>query len=138
MITLPHHMEFLSDAWLDEATRFLTREAGRRSGLEPFSLSERFTHTPPHLAFEDAVASWRVNFDGREIRVSRGFDENADVVVHGTYQAGLMAAQSIGALAPGIMGEAMHEVRHIFGVDALKMTGTIENRPVAELLGLPL
>ena len=46
MITLPGYMEFLSDAWLDEARLFLERDAAHRKdflGGRPFSVSERFT-----------------------------------------------------------------------------------------------
>jgi hypothetical protein len=32
MITLPHHVEFLSHAWRDEARRFLAGEAGGAPG----------------------------------------------------------------------------------------------------------
>jgi hypothetical protein len=64
-LTLSHHVEFLSDAWLDEARNFLIQETKRReSGLKPFSVSERFTHARPHLGFDDDVASWHVRFDG--------------------------------------------------------------------------
>ena len=137
MITLPHHVEFLSDAWLEEARKFLTRETKRReTDLEPFSLSERFTHAPPHLGFDDAVASWQVSFDGTDVVISRGFDPHADVVVHGIYQAALMAAQVIGGLAPGIMREAFHEVQHIFGEDALKVSGALKSPSAVEMFGL--
>ncbi|MEZ5597097.1 MAG: hypothetical protein R3E84_12000 [Pseudomonadales bacterium] len=40
MITLPHHCEFLSDAWIDEATGYLHRELSRQGeGLtgQPFA-----------------------------------------------------------------------------------------------------
>jgi len=45
MITLPHRCEFLSDAWLDEARKFLDRECKMRKdrlGGRAFSVSERF------------------------------------------------------------------------------------------------
>jgi ectoine hydroxylase-related dioxygenase (phytanoyl-CoA dioxygenase family) len=137
MITLAHHVEFLSDAWLDEARNFLTRESKRRgSDLEPFSVSERFADAPPHLGFDDGVASWQVSFDGTDVVISRGFDPGADVAVRGIYQAALMAAQTIGALSPGIMREALHEVRHIFGVDGLTFTGAMASPSAVEMFGL--
>ena len=40
MITLPQHCEFLSDAWLDEARKFIVSEVARRKdrlGGQPFS-----------------------------------------------------------------------------------------------------
>src|SRR5262245_21176832 len=52
LVTLPHHVEFLSERWLEEAGRFF-REAlpGHKAKLggKGFSLSERFTDAPPHL-----------------------------------------------------------------------------------------
>src|SRR5689334_8516418 len=66
MYTLPHQLEFLSDAWLDEARGYLERQIEQRRALlgdRPFSVSERFTHAPPHLRFPDGVAQWRVHYD---------------------------------------------------------------------------
>ena len=49
MYTLPDRFEFLSDAWIDEARRFLERACEQRKAeLAPFSLSERFADAPPH------------------------------------------------------------------------------------------
>ena len=65
MITLPHHCEFLSDEWLDEARAFLERETERRKeqlGGRAFSISERFTDAPPHLgspAWRRSRSAWR-------------------------------------------------------------------------------
>ena len=104
MITLPHHCEFLSDVWLEQATKFLQRELAMRKerfGGRAFSISERFTHAPPHLKFADDVAAWSMRFDGSDLTVSREFDSHANVVVEGDYQAALTAAQFVGLLAPG-------------------------------------
>ena len=50
MITqLPGRFEFFSDAWLDEARKFLERECRNRKeqlGAQRFSLSERFADAP--------------------------------------------------------------------------------------------
>ncbi len=114
MITLPHHCEFLSDAWLEEARHFLQREAAMRKEKfagRTFSVSERFTDAPPHLKFPDDVAAWSMRYDGNGITVSRSFDERADVIVEGDYQAALSAAQFVGVLAPGAMKAMLREVR---------------------------
>ena len=97
MITLPHHVEFLSDAWLDEARSYLDRFICQRVELKghAFSVSERFTDAPPHLGLADNVAAWGVAFDGERVKVSRDFNPGADVVVEGYYQPGLMAAQTV-------------------------------------------
>jgi len=100
MITLPHHVEFLSDAWLEQAHRHLERELElRRERLAgaAFSVSERFTHAPPHLGLPGNVAQWSLRCDGEKAQLSRDFDERADVVVEGEYQVALKAAQSVGA-----------------------------------------
>ncbi|MFU8816952.1 MAG: phytanoyl-CoA dioxygenase family protein [Pseudomonadales bacterium] len=137
MITLPHHVEFLSDAWLSEARSFLTRETQRLGDrLAPFTISERFGDAPPHLKFPQGVACWNARFDGATLTVGRDFAADADVVVEGDYQAALMAAQTVGALAPGRMQAALHEVRHIFGADALRIRNRIANESTRELLGL--
>src|SRR5262245_53074558 len=102
MITLPHHVELLSDRWLEEAKKYLERETSARKerlGGVPFSVSERFTHAPPHLKLPGDVAQWCLRYDGGAVTVTRGFDERADVVVEGEYQVALLAAQSVGALA---------------------------------------
>jgi len=72
MYTLPHQVEFLSDAWVQAAERYLTREVEQRKHRlagQPFSISERFTHTPPHLKFDRHVAAWHARFDGERIHV---------------------------------------------------------------------
>src|SRR5262245_5084106 len=118
MITLPHHVELLSDAWLEHARRYLERETAARKerlGGEPFSVSERFTHAPPHLKLPGDVAKWCLRYDGAAVTVTRDFDPRADVVVEGEYQVALAAAQAVGALAPGVMEKTFRELSHWFG-----------------------
>src|SRR2546422_10099979 len=113
MITLPDRFEFLSDAWLDEAKKLLERECKirkERLAGRAFSLSERFTDAPPHLKLPNNVGSWGMRYDGENISVSRDFNETADVVVQGDYQAALTAAQFVGVLAPGAMTAIGREV----------------------------
>ncbi|MBV9420121.1 MAG: hypothetical protein JO348_10145, partial [Alphaproteobacteria bacterium] len=81
MLTLPHQFEFLSDAWLEEARRFLERETAQRKerlGGRPFSVAERFTNAPPHMKFANDVATWSMRYDGDKVTVSREFNESAD------------------------------------------------------------
>jgi ectoine hydroxylase-related dioxygenase (phytanoyl-CoA dioxygenase family) len=139
MYTLPHQVEFLSDAWLEEARAFLERETATRKeqlGGKPFSLSERFTDAPPHLKCPKDVAAWSMRYDGEKVSVSRKFDAKADMVVEGDYQAGLMAAQFVGVLAPGGMDEMWREVRHLFGKDAVRTRGALADPVQGQLLGL--
>ena len=139
MITLPHRFEFLSDAWLEEAKKFLDRECKNRKEQfagRPFSVSERFTNTPPHLKFEGDVASWNMRYDGENVAVARGFNDGADLIVEGDYQAALTAAQFVGVLAPGAMASMGREVATMFGKDALRVSGSLKGQHANELLML--
>src|SRR5580704_1430679 len=138
MITLPHHFEFLSDGWIEEARGFLTREAERRKaalGSQPFSVSERFADAPPHLQLPDNLAAWRVDYDGEAISAARGFNPDADVTVEGDYQAALISAQSVGTGAPGAMGAALREIARVFGKGAVRFKGRMENQAAVALMG---
>jgi hypothetical protein len=109
MIMLPDRCEFLSDAWLDEARRFLERECGNRKerlGSRTFSVSERFTNAPPHLKFADGVATWSMRYDGDGVSVSRDFDHAADLVVEGDYQAAVATKNSERAGKARVLVEA--------------------------------
>jgi hypothetical protein len=139
MITLPHHVEFMSDAWLEKAGRFLAREAETRKdrlGGRPFSVSERFTDAPPHLKFPNDVGGWTLRYDGQAPSVSRDFDADADLVVEGDYQAALSLAQFVGVLAPGAADEMWREVHHLFGKDAVRVKGGLADPEAATLMGL--
>ena len=137
MIALPGNFEFLSDAWIDEARRFLEGVVKRRrDALAPFSLSERFADAPPHLKLPDNVGAWNARYDGESIVVARGFDAGADVLVEGDYQAGLTGAQFIGMLAPGAMKAMRREITTMYGKDAVKMKGRIENGAAGEIIAL--
>jgi ectoine hydroxylase-related dioxygenase (phytanoyl-CoA dioxygenase family) len=135
MITLPHHVEFLSDAWLEEARRFLSRELEkRREQLAPFSISERFTDAPPHLGFDGDVGTWSARFDGEMLDVSRVFDTSADLVVEGDYQAGVTAAQFVGVLVEGGKKAMFREIRAMCGKDAIRWRGEIASEGAQVLL----
>jgi ectoine hydroxylase-related dioxygenase (phytanoyl-CoA dioxygenase family) len=126
MLTLPGQVEFLSDAWIDEARAFLCREIARRPDAfagAPFSLSEGFDHAPPHLQVPGDRAAWTLRWDGSELTVARGFDPAADRVIEGDYQAALTAAQWVGLTAPG-EAEALHrELTALYGPGALRLSG---------------
>jgi len=128
LITLPHHVEFLSDAWLDEAHR-LWREtlAPRKATLDgrAFSVSERFTDAPPHMKLPGDVAAWTLRFDGEDLAITRGFDEAADVTIEGDYQAALFLAQFVGVAAPGGAEEMWREAAVLFGKDAFRIKGQL-------------
>jgi Phytanoyl-CoA dioxygenase (PhyH) len=135
-LTLPHHVEFLSDAWLDEARRYLTQQVVQRRGElagRTFSVTERFTHPPPHLKFPDDIATWHFRYDGEAIHVGREFDVDADCIVEADYQAALMSAQFVGVRAPGAMRALLREVTTLYGRDALRIRGTIEHAPARTL-----
>lgn len=136
MITLPHHVEFLSDAWLAEAKSWLEREvAERKTRLSgPFSISGVFTDAPPHLNLPGNVASWQASFDGDSISVVRGANENADCLVEGDYQTALTMAQHVGLLAPGAREHMWREARQMFGKDCVRVKGAIAGDEARMLL----
>jgi Phytanoyl-CoA dioxygenase (PhyH) len=128
--TLPHHVEFLSDAWVDEAHRYLVQQALQRRGElagHAFSVTERFTNAPPHLRFPNDAATWHFRYDGESVTVGRDFVTDADCVVEGDYQAALMSAQFVGVRVPGAMRAMLREVTMVFGRDALRIRGAIAN-----------
>ena len=136
MITLPHHVEFLSDAWLEEARQYLERWVAQhkeRLGAKPFSVSERFAHAPPHLNLPGEVASWSLSYDGKAVTVARAFNAGDDLVVEGDYQAALTMAQSVGLMVPGATEAALREAQTMFGKDCIRVKGRIENAAANEM-----
>ena len=139
LITLPHHVEFLSDRWLEEAGRFFRQTLpawkARLDG-KPFSVSERFTDTPPHMKLPGDAAAWTLRYDGEHATASRGFDSDADVTVEGDYQAALNLAQFVGVSAAGGSEAMWRETRQMFGKDAFRVRGALEGDQPGRLLGL--
>ena len=128
MVTLPGHVEFLTDEWRDAARRFLEREIGaRRDRLQPFSITERFSEAPPHLGFPNNAAAWAMRFDGESVTVDATFDATADVVIEGDYSAALVMAQRVGFAAPGVMEAAWREMTTQFGKDAVQARGHLRD-----------
>jgi len=129
LITLPHHVEFLSDPWLEEARRYWRElPAARRAPIKdkPFSVSERFADAPPHLKLPGDVAAWTLRFDGEAATIERAFDEAADLTFQGDYQAGLFLAQFVGVAAPGGAEEMQREAAVLFGKDAFRLEGHLD------------
>ncbi len=136
MYALPHQFEFLSDAWLAEATAWLQREVAQRRSTAPFSLSERFTEAPPHLGFPNGVASWSCRFDGVTVETFRTPDPTAEVVVEGDYQSALTWAQRVGVTVPGAAEAGWRELRHLFGPDAVRVCGRFADREAGTVVAL--
>ncbi len=138
LITLPHHAEFLSERWLDEAAKYWRETLPAKKaklGGRSFSVSERFTDAPPHLNLPGDAASWTLRFDGEAATVARGFDAEADLTVEADYQAALYLAQFVGVLAPGGMDEMWREAAQMSGKDAFCVRGSLPDE-VSRLLGL--
>lgn len=138
LITLPHHVEFQSERWLEEAERFFrevipTRKA--KLGGVAFSVSERFTDAPPHLKLSGDVASWTLRFDGEAAKIARGFDAEADLTVEADYQAALFLAQFVGVTTPGGAEAMWREATQMSGKDAFRIKGALPE-PASQLLGL--
>ncbi|HEY5647043.1 MAG TPA: phytanoyl-CoA dioxygenase family protein [Pseudomonadales bacterium] len=137
MYTLPHHCEFLSERWLDEARSFLQSQTRRRaSALEPFSVAIALENAPPHLLFDRDLARCSVRFDGETVAIGRDPLDDADLRIEGDYQAALTAAQSVGALSPGMLSATLAEVAHIYGSDALRVQDRVEHGGSRELLAM--
>jgi hypothetical protein len=144
MFTLPHHVEFLSDRWIEECRSFLAGEvpkirekavpAERLKGRR-FSASGRFTDAPPHLGLPGDVGGCTIAFDGEAFTTSSSFDASADLVVEADYQAALTAAQMVGIIAPGALATLRREVGHLYGEGALRVRGALPDRKVADVLG---
>jgi ectoine hydroxylase-related dioxygenase (phytanoyl-CoA dioxygenase family) len=143
MYTLPHHIEFLSDRWVEEARRFLTGEvpklrerpvpAERLKG-RTFSLSGRFRDAPPHLQLPGEAGAVTIRFDGEAFTLSRDFEPAADLVIEGDYQAALTGAQMVGITAPGALQTMLRDLAHLYGAGALKVKGGLEPK-AADVLG---
>jgi ectoine hydroxylase-related dioxygenase (phytanoyl-CoA dioxygenase family) len=144
VITLPHHVEFLSDRWLEESRSFLAGQvpkvrerpvpADRLKGHAAFSVAGRFTDPPPHLALPDDVGRCTVRFDGEAFQVTPEFDPAANLVVEGDYQAALTAAQMVGISVPGAVRTLLREIAQLYGADALRVTGALPDPRAAEVL----
>ena len=138
-MNLPDRFEFLSDAWLEEARKFLERECKNnqeRLGGRAFSVSERFTDAPPHLKLDRDLASWSMRYDGESVTVTREFNPTADLTVEGDYQAALAGAQFVGLLAPGAMDAMRREVATMFGRDALCVKSALKDKAANLMLAL--
>jgi Phytanoyl-CoA dioxygenase (PhyH) len=138
LITLPHHVEFLSDRWLEEAARFFRESLPAwkaKLGDRPFSVSERFVQAPPHLGLPNDVASWTLRFDGEEAAVSRGFDPDAQLTVEADYQSALYCAQFVGVATPGGAEAMSREAQQMFGKDVFRVRGRLADETPARLLG---
>jgi ectoine hydroxylase-related dioxygenase (phytanoyl-CoA dioxygenase family) len=135
VLCLPHQCEFLSDQWLHRAREFLERAIVKPTRQLPaFSLTERFVDAPPHLGCKDNLAQWSVKFDGKNLLVDRLMVAHPDVHVEGVYQAGLFMAQVVGAQVCGSMADAIAEMEHLFGADALHSTGKFNDPLVVEMV----
>lgn len=134
MVTLPHHVEYLSDGWIAEASAFIESFVQQRKFAEPFTLSERLTDAPPHLAGEDGSIAWTLSFDGKVVSTDRSFNPGAQIVREGDYQAALMFAQSVGVMSPGFLEAAQAAVAGWFGKDALRAAKESSSPRVNELL----
>lgn len=142
MYTLPHQLEFGTEAWLDEARAFLERRliGGPDESLGPFSIGLRLTATPDHLDAPDGVTSCRLAWDGEKVSATRGGDDPSpaepDVAIEGDYQAAVTAAQFVGVADPEGAAWFEREVRHRFGPEQLRARGQLDPNIRRLLAGL--
>lgn len=134
MFALAHHVEFLSDRWLQEVRDAVSGGPAARLKGRPFSVSGRFFDLPPHLEAPGGAAAVTIRGDGDVVLVTEAFDPGADLVVEGDYQAALTGAQMVGVSVPGALATLRREVSHLYGDDALKVRGGVRDPEVRAVL----
>ena len=137
LITLPQHVEFLSDRWLDEARAFF-REALplRREMLagKAFTVSERFTDAPPHLKFPRDAAAWSLAYrrPGRhhQPHVQRKRRRGGRGRLPGRPLDSRNTSASWCPAAPELRCGAM--TRHMYGKDAVHIKSAIADEQTSD------
>ena len=129
--------EFLSTAWLAEATAFLQQEVRARPALRNvrWSLSETFDDAPPSLGAPNNCVSWSFAIQDGDIQVLSNASDNAELCVTGDYQTILAMAQTVYAAGPDAVARARREMQHRAGESAIKIKGAMPDNPeIAALL----
>lgn len=117
--SVDERVEFLSDEWIAEATRYLKAAVDDRPspGGISFSLCEALDDAPPSVA-GDGRAAWHVRVDHGHVTADRGEIDGADVMVRGDYQAVLALAQTVYGAGPEATARAHRELNHRAGAAA--------------------
>ena len=128
--------EFVSPAWIEEATRFLQAQAGERPELRRtrFSICESFREAPPGLADENGRAVWHFAVVDGAVRAGAGELEGPDLRVEGMYQAALGYAQLVYAAGADAVERGQRELRHRWGPSALTIDGAPPSEPAVTRL----
>lgn len=139
-VAVDRRCEFLSPAWLDAATAFLTQEVAARAGLRGvrFSICEAFDDAPPHLCGDAANGrvAWHFRLADGAVQVAAGEAQDVDLFVGGDYQHVLAMAQTVYAAGPEALARARRELAHRAKGDPMRMRGALPEQPeVMRLLG---
>jgi len=137
-VDVSERVEFLSDAWMDVARRYLQHAVDTEPGLATASVSicESFSDAPPGLGLPDDRAVWFFRLDEGRVDVGRGELPGADVRVEGDYQATLALAQTVYAAGPEAVERARRELYHRGGPDVLRVVGALDpDAPATAAIG---
>lgn len=135
-ISVDQRIEFISQAWIDQARQVLQDHLAASPALADvqFSLCEVFANAPAALADANGYVAWFFILDRGRLTVSAG-DCAAQVRVTGDYQAALGYAQIVYAAGAESIGRQQRELKHRFGSDAFTVQGSVPAEgPVRELL----
>jgi hypothetical protein len=136
-VDVTERVEFLSDAWMDVARRYLQHAVDTEPALATarFSVCESFTDAPPGLSLPGDRAVWYFRVDNGRVDVARGDLTDANVRVEGDYQATLAMAQTVYAAGPEAVERARRELEHRSGKDALRVVGALDDKAVLKVVG---
>jgi hypothetical protein len=130
---LDERVEFLSNQWIESATRQLQRlvdaNVDALRGMD-YELTEVFEAAPPHLGWDGNVAAWTVRIRDGRVCSSPGRAADADCTISGNYQLALPAVQTIGSQA---ITRAQREAQFRAGRPVVSISGTPPSGPLASV-----
>ena len=87
---------FVSPGWIEMATAVLQKLIGQHGeeGVR-YSVCEAFVDAPPEFADSEGLAAWHFFVDGKDVRVSSGKVDDADVYIQATWETSLPSARLV-------------------------------------------
>jgi hypothetical protein len=129
-------LELASPDWIRAASESLSESvAGLGSAAEDlgFSVCERYSDAPPHLA-ADGKLSWHVRVVDGQVSVAAGDLTDADVMISGRYHAALPIARTVYAGDPSAGARATRLSAHWFGKGSTSLRGEFRDPRALPLL----
>jgi ectoine hydroxylase-related dioxygenase (phytanoyl-CoA dioxygenase family) len=133
--TLGERFELGSEAWVDEARRYLGEQAASLNDVT-YSLGSLWTDPPPHLGFDGEPGGWSATFVKGEVTVQWGppNPDQLDLCAVGDYNAAIPIATTIYGDDPSVRDRAERESRHRARDGHLQMTGTMPGTALGQVL----